>query len=133
MTKLLTKEEILKSEDRQQTTVEVPEWGGSITMRSLSGEERDSFEASCVQGMGRNTRMNMINLRAKLVGLCVVDDKNERLFPKHEDVLKLGKKNGKVLDRLFRIAQALSGLSEDAVKELTEGLDSAQSEGSTSD
>lgn len=133
MTKLLTKEDILKAEDRKTIKVEVKEWGGVITMRSLSGSERDSFEASVVQGVGRDTRMNMINLRAKLVALCVVDDKGERLFKKQDEVVELGKKNGKVLDRLFRKAQGLSGLSDEAVKELSEGLENAQSEDSISD
>jgi len=40
---LLTRDEILKAEDIQYETVPVPEWapGGTVRVKTLSGEERD--------------------------------------------------------------------------------------------
>lgn len=132
MSKILTKEEILAAEDLPTQEIEVPEWGGSVIVRPLTGSERDAFEGSVLRGVGNKAKVDMTHVRAKLVGLCVINKDGKRLFASQEEVILLGRKNGKVLDRLFQIAQSLSGLSDKAVEELTEGLEPAQNAGSTS-
>ena len=42
---ILTRDEILESEDLATETVSVPEWGGSVIVRALTGTERDAYEA----------------------------------------------------------------------------------------
>jgi len=130
--KILTKDDILNARDIKPVVVDIPEWGSQVTMRGISGSERDAFEGSIVQGVGRNARMNTQNVRAKLVAMTIVDEKGARVFKTGEEVLRLGMKSAVVLDRLFQKAQELSGLSDEAVKELSEGLGNAQSVDSTS-
>lgn len=115
----LSKDQILAADDLTVWDVDVPEWGGTVRVRSLTGTERDAYEASIVQVQGNTRKLRMENARAKLVALCLVDDQGERLFSDKE-AAALGAKSGKVLDRLFDVAAALSGLSTEAVEELTE-------------
>ncbi len=43
---LLTKDDILGADDLATEDVEVPEWGGCVRVRALTGTERDAFEAA---------------------------------------------------------------------------------------
>lgn len=128
MEKILTRDEILSADDLKKETVSVPEWGGSVIVRSLMGFERDQFEASIVQG--RST--NLSNLRAKLVALGAINEKGKRLFTT-KDVELLGKKSASALDRVFAVCQRLSGLTTKDVDELAKNLSRGQSEDSVSD
>ena len=128
---LLNKEQIKTVSDLETQDIEVPEWGGVVRLKSLTGAERDRFEASVVQGQGRNTTVNMQNLRAKLVAQSAIGEDGKPLFAE-DDVKWLGEKSAKALNRLFNAAQTLSGLSESDVKELAGNFKAARSEGSTS-
>lgn len=128
---LLNKEQIKSVSDLETLDVEVPEWGGTVRLKSLTGAERDRFEAGVVQGQGRNTTVNMQNLRAKLVAQSAIGEDGKPLFTE-EDVKWLGEKSAKALNRLFNAAQSLSGLSESDVKELAGNFKDARSDGSTS-
>lgn len=123
----LTKEQILAADDIPIREVEVPEWGGTVRMRGLTGSERDAYESSLFQQRGEKRILRMENVRARLVARCIVDDEGNRLFS-DEEVKALGGKSGKVLDRLFDEARKLSGLTAEDVEELAEGFDSAQSD-----
>lgn len=130
-TVFLNREAILAAEDLPRELVEVPEWGGAVYVRALTGAERDQFEASIVEQRGRDMRMNMRNIRAKLVALTVVDEDGQRIFT-DDDVAALGGKSAAALDRLFAVAQRLSGLSKEDVEELAKNSESVQSAGSIS-
>ena len=115
---LLSKTAILAAQDLQTEDVEVPEWGGTVRVRSFTGRERDAFEASMVRGEGRDRKVDLTNMRARLVGLTVIDETGQRLFT-DEEVDLLGAKSGAALDRVFAIAQKLNGLSGADVEELS--------------
>ncbi len=130
---LLSRENILDADDRKSEDVPVPEWGGTVRVRALSGTERDAYEAGIVTLRGDGSKqVNMKNLRGRLVALSVVDGEGNRLFT-DEDAIALGDKSAAALERVFDVARKLSGLSEDDVEELAEGFASAPSDASTSD
>jgi len=124
----LNREDILSFNDRVYEDVDVPEWGGTVRLTGLLGFERDKFEATVVGKTGKS--MNFTNFRARLVALCIVDEDGERVFS-DMDIGALGRKSAAALDRVFSVAQRLSGLSDDDVKELTEDFDEGQSDSST--
>lgn len=129
---LLSRDQILGAEDRKTEDVAVPEWGGTVRVRSLSGAERDSYEAHIVQLRADGSkRLNMTNLRGKLVSLSCVAEDGSRLFS-DADAEALGDKSAAALERVFDVARKLSGLGEDDVEELAQGFESAPSDGSTS-
>jgi hypothetical protein len=125
--KLLSRDEILKAEDRATEVVEVPEWGGSVTIRALSGTERDRFETESVsygrtnQGGLQISGVQTNNVRARLVALSVIDADGKRMFS-DKDVLALGDKSAAALNRVFEAAQQLSRISQRDVEVLTADL-----------
>lgn len=129
---LLTKEAILAAEDRQTEDVAVPEWGGTVRVRGLSGTERDAYEAGIVLISRSGQRsVNLKNLRGRLVALACIDEEGNRLFT-DEDAIALGDRSAAALERLFDVARRLSGLSDSDVEEMAEGFGPAPSDGSTS-
>jgi len=128
---LLNKEQIQSVSDLETLDVDVPEWGGTVRLKSLTGAERDRFEASVVQGQGKNATVNMQNLRAKLVAQSAVGEDGKPLFTE-DDANWLGEKSAKALNRLFESAQKLSGLTTEDVKELAGNFTAARSGDSTS-
>ena len=129
---LLSKTAILAAQDLQTEDVEVPEWGGAVRVRSFTGRERDAFESSMVRGDGRDRKVDLTNMRARLVGLTVIDETGQRLFTDEEADL-LGAKSGAALDRVFAIAQKLNGLSGADVEEFSKNSNGVPSAVSTSD
>jgi hypothetical protein len=130
----LNRDAILKAEDYKIEEVEMPEWGGTVFVRSLTGAERDQYEASMatLDKKGNVRDIHMENIRARLVALTVCDETGQRLFG-DTDVKALGEKNAAALERVFQAAQRLSGLTKRDLDELADGLKNAPSAGSTSD
>jgi hypothetical protein len=135
----LTKDQIFAFDDMTTTDVEMPEWTTPgqpttvVRLKTLTGGERDKFESdSIVQRKGSgNTKMNLINLRARLIVLCAVDEQGRKMFG-DSDVVKLSAKSSLAVNRLFEAAQKLNGMSQEDVDELVEGFDNDPSEDSTS-
>ncbi len=116
---ILTHDAILQAQDIVTETVNVPLWGGDVLVRAMNGAERDLYEQSILVQKGKDTRVNMVNARAKLVVLSVVDEKGERIF-NAADVAALSKKSADSLQRVFNVAMRLSGISDDDLNELIE-------------
>lgn len=129
---LLSREHILGADDRKTEDVQVPEWGGTVRVRALSGAERDAYEAGLVQLRADGTRrLTMQNARARLVSLSVCDEQGGRVFS-DADVAELGDKSAAALERVFSVASRLSGLTDDDIEEMTETFADAPSGDSTS-
>ena len=97
--------------------VDVPEWGGKIRIRGLTGRGRDEYEASTVIIRDGRAWPDTENARAKLVARCIVGDDGEPMFDQH-DVHQLGMLGAAALDRVWDRCLKLSGLSDDDMKEL---------------
>lgn len=102
--RLLTKDAILSANDLPMERLTVPEWGGEVMIRTMTGTDRDAFEAHLIGKEGR-----MDNVRARLVSLTLCDEQGQRLFSDAE-ISALGKKSAKALDRVFAIAQRINGI-----------------------
>jgi hypothetical protein len=116
-TSTLSRKQILQADDIQQQLVDVPEWGGQVLVRGLTGAERDRFEAGVLERKGKHYNVNMANIRAKLVAATCIDGDGQLLFG-DDDVPLLAEKSGLALQRVFEVAQQLSGLSETDLEEL---------------
>lgn len=112
-------------------TVKVPELNGEFIVQGMTGAQRDAWENSLVEGRGKKRHMNTANIRAKLVAQCCVDESGARLFT-DADVDALGVTRVDVLNRLFGVAQRLSGVSDEDVDELGTPSDSTTAAPSTS-
>lgn len=125
----LNKEQILSAQDILFEDVDVPEWGGTVRVKTLNGAERDSLEQSMIDKKGKDSSMNMANFRAKLCSKTIVDEAGKRLFS-DIDIADLGRKSGAALQRVFNVASRLSGFSSNDIEELTKNSESSQSDDS---
>lgn len=124
--KILTRAEILAADDIPRELVEVPEWGGSVYVRGLTAMERSEFENLMLGLENRRIKvgksddvtiqMDMRVLRVRLSALCMVDEKGNRLFG-DDEVEALGRKSADALNRIFVVAQRLSGMTSDDVED----------------
>lgn len=115
--KLLSRADILGATATPREVVQIPELGGAVTVRGMTGVERDAFEGSCFEGRGKKRDFNMKNLRAKMVAYCCIDEQGHRLFS-DSDAIALGEVRADVIDKLFGVAQRLSGMRDEDVDEL---------------
>lgn len=115
--KVLTREGILKQKELRTEIVDVPEWGGEVLVRELTGSERDEWEGSLLTDEGQVTSHIMRGARARLASLAVIDSDGERVFT-DEDVEELGGLSGIALDRVFGVVCKLSGLRQQDIEEL---------------
>jgi hypothetical protein len=128
---ILGKDQIFAADDIQSAIVDVPEWGGQVMIRGLTGHQRDAWEQSMTVKKGRKVEMDMTDFRSRLVVLCAVDETGTRLF--HDgDVHQLASKSGAALDRLYSKAAELSGISEKDVEDLTKDFGPEDGGGSSS-
>lgn len=114
---MLTKDAILSAHDTKLERVDVPEWGGAVYVRVMTGAERDTFEAECSETTRKGVKLKADNIRAKLAVRVVCDEGGKRLFA-DSDVVALGKKSSKALDRIWETANKLSAIREGDLEEV---------------
>ena len=120
----LSKAKILAANDNKLDKADVPEWGGEVYLKVLSGTDRDAFEEGY-------SEQKMKNFRSRFLVLTLCDEKGERLFTEAE-VDELGKKSAVVLARLFDKAWALNAFRNEDVEELGNDSTGDPSDSSTS-
>lgn len=106
-TRILTREDILARDDRRYEVVEVPEWGGSVRIRTLSARERDEFEESILRRRGQAVEVVMRGMRVRLAALCMVDEQGNRLFS-DDEVEVLADRSAAAIERVFEAAARLN-------------------------
>ena len=114
---LLTRSDLLGATSPPQELVSLAALGGEILVRGMTGRERDAFEASCFEGKGKKRDFNLKDVRAKLVSYCCIDANGHRLFT-DGDVEALSLVRADLIDKLFAVAQKLSGMREEDLEEL---------------
>lgn len=100
----LSRDDILGKLKLAVEEVQVPEWGGSVFVREMSGEERDAWEAIAFAEGNKAA-----NVRATLAATCICDADGKRLLS-DADVSALGKTSAAALDRVFDAALRINRL-----------------------
>jgi hypothetical protein len=106
---LLSRDSILRAQDVSTKDVEVPEWGGSIRVRTMTVAERNEFARKAASGT------DSVNVSAWLVSLVAVDEKGAALF-KPEDVKALEERNFKAIDRIVDAILQVNGIGQKQVE-----------------
>jgi len=119
----LSAAQILAANDIKTRSVEVPEWGGTVYVRTITGVERDRFEEMLNKGREQ--------FRVKFVVTACCDEAGKPLFTA-DQVAALGEKSGVALNRVFDAAWEVNYFSQEKVDELGKGSPSDQSAASTS-
>lgn len=134
MSEYLSAEQILDADDLAIEDVAVPEWGGTVRVKGMSGTERDRFEAGFVgNDMKQLPKDKALEYyRARVAAACLVDHNGNKMFRSVGEIKRLSDKNAEALQRVVDVANRLSGLTEDDVEELTGNSEPGQSDSSTS-
>ena len=111
MSKLLSRDDILLCTDEKFKDVEVPEWGGTVRVRSLTGLQRSQL----LSAMSENAATE--DWIERLVAACICNEKGGPLFSQ-DDVKLLKEKNSAALNRVFDAADNLNGISGKQVEEM---------------
>jgi len=128
---ILSRDQIMAADDLKRDLVEVPDWGGSVYIRSLTGAERDKFEADVNGSKRGSTELNLQNIRARLVALTLVDSEGKRMFRSPSDVEQLGTKSATALQICFDKARELSGMTQADVEELAKNSETPEADDSS--
>lgn len=112
---ILNKQLILAAVDLKTEDISIPEWGGDVRVRTMTGFERDAFESTLIKGS--DGRRDLTNLRARLLAMTIVDENGDRVFAA-DDAALLGAKSASALDQLFEVAQRLNGMGSKAEAEI---------------
>lgn len=126
MPKYLSREAILGMTDRTYQDVKIPQWGGVVRVQSLTGAERDQWEAACQEEKNGEKKFTTDKLREKLLAFCLVDQDGAKLFSE-VDIAALSGKNAAALTRLFDVARKLNAIGAQDVEELTKNSEAAPS------
>ena len=125
---LLNRSAILGADDLKHEDVEVPQWGGSVRIRVMTGAERDVFRASIAVEGG----VPVGKFAAALVAATCIDESGARQFSM-EDIEALQEKSAASLDAPAAVAMRLNGLGATAVRDAVKNSASGQSDDSGSD
>jgi len=124
---MLTRQAILEAKDQTIQEVQVPEWGGSLYIRTLTGAERDAFEKNWIDAQNTGNP----NFRAKLAARVICGQDGKRVFSDN-DIAALGEKSGAALSRVFEAAMKINFMTAADVEELEKNSDGGQSADSSS-
>ncbi|MFY9141564.1 hypothetical protein [Sulfuricurvum sp.] len=114
----LNKDAIINASDIKMATINVPEWGGEVSVKRPSIRERDALgvysrkflkvkpakegeELKTEMIKGEEAEKAFADFRLHTVGFALCDEKGNRLFNDDEIETALGKKSPDIIDRIF--------------------------------
>jgi hypothetical protein len=109
---LLTKDSILKASDLKTADVDVPEWGGKVRVRTMTGADRQAFYKSNTSKDGMPK-----NMLEALIVATAIDEKGEHMFTA-SDVSALASKSSIALQRVWDKAAEINGLTQKSVEDI---------------
>lgn len=120
----MTREALLARRNRKTVEVPDPETGDTYLLQVLSARQRDEFDASLSVGSGTVRKLDLVNLRGRLLALCVVDPEMT--------ADEWGEMPTDLVGVLFAAAQKLNGMQPDAVDVAEKNSGTGPSAGSSS-
>ena len=118
--KNLTIAEILAADDLEVESVECPEWGGQVWVRSINSVKQDAFDQKYSRVDGE---LDLRGYRADMVAMCLCDDTGKFANPSAAEITALGTtKNARPVDRIFGVCQRLTGNAPGEAEETEKNL-----------
>jgi hypothetical protein len=119
---MLRREDILGAVDIKIEELQIPEWGGAVYVRAMTGTEREAYDDVIYR--------KKTHLLATLAQYTIVDKDGARVFSP-EDIPALAAKSSYALERIWDWHKAHSGVGakalEESQKNLEAGLNGATS------
>ena len=116
------RDQIRKAQDRTSQITEVPEWGVTVEIRSMTGTQRSAI----VTALTSDEDNKMEALWGGMLVSCVYDpETGDPVFKEDDAEWLLNEKSSTVLDRLSNVCLQVAGIVEGAVDDA--GKDSSVS------
>lgn len=112
MSDFLSRHDVLNAEDFATAVVEVPEWGGSVRVRSLTADENEEVGFGLLTESGQMDPRKARGLNLKLVLWCTIDERGLQLF-EEKDLRKLRLKSARPIERIAERVRQISGLTSE--------------------
>ncbi len=122
----LTRDHILSVPDFEVRPVAVPEWGGTVYVRTITGGQAEQYYAALRGGASDR------NVMARLVAYAACDERGNLLF-RPEDIDALAARSFRALERVFDAAMQLNGMTDEAVEAEEKNSATAPTSGSGTD
>ena len=115
--KKLTKDDVLKIEDRAQEMFEVPEWGGAVPLRAPDAWQQSEYQQGLLEITSDNkgnikTKPNMLGANVRLCALGIADEDGPWFT-----VEQLKTKSPQAINRIAERLRVISGLDAGAQEE----------------
>jgi|TARA_R110000824_G_scaffold48699_1_gene137274 hypothetical protein len=131
--KIANRNALLKLCERRYIDLELADAGITVRIQSLSEKEKSSYETRLIAKSGRGIlRDRLQDATRRLIALCLVDDKNERIFT-DSDVSQIGEMDSFVSSRIYDAAQEHCGFNKGDIQETVEKCESITVDDSLSD
>lgn len=109
--------------------VAVPEWGGDVRVRVMSGTSREQFER--IQSAASKAGQPIANLRERIMVATVCNEQGELLL-KEEHIPILAEKDWTSLNEVFHAGLELNGMLAKSVDEAEKNSEAVQNGSSIS-
>ena len=110
------REDILAIQDHKIEPFPTPEWpslNGKIFIQTIQARDKGAIEKrTCDPKTGEVSRLDIFT--ATYAAKCICDAEGTQIFT-DDDIDALSRKNAGVIERVFRAAKKLNGLSEEAI------------------
>jgi hypothetical protein len=133
----LTREQILNADDGKFVDVDVPEWGGTVRVRSLTAGQREAWEQYVKLSEAEEVSEDevepkfMFTLRSALLSMCLTDETNEPLFTSG-DIGEIANKDSTIVIKLFSAAKQLNAITKADFEAILANFTQSQSTSSNS-
>jgi hypothetical protein len=124
------REQILAAVDTRTEAVEVPEWGVTVWVRSMTAAEQDAYEQQ-TRAFG-DQRSARLRIMTTLIVLAAVDADGRQLFSP-EDYDALERKSFASLLRIFQAITRVNAMTAADIEDLRKNSLAAQNGDSPSD
>ena len=105
---------IRQSDDRAVETIDVPEWGVKLEIRSMTALQRSEMQ---VEWAAQEESSAAVLYQAMLQNCCFDPDTGDAVFDDEASEWLLAEKSAEVVDRVAQACLRISGLSQDSIDE----------------
>ena len=117
MMKIANRNALLKLCERRYIDLELADAGITVRIQSLSEKEKSGYETVLIAKSGRGIlRDRLQDATRRLIALCLVDEKNERIFS-GSDVNQIGEMDSFVSSRIYDACQEHCGFNKGDIED----------------
>jgi len=126
---MLNAAQIEQADDLPTEVVTVPEWGGDVTVGTMTSGQRDAWELATSK-LDADAR----HIRATLVAACLRNEDGAVMFSDPDTAATmLAGKSASAMERVFTVAARMNRVLTGDVEELAKNSSTVQGDGSDTD